>query len=99
MSSWSKWVRSVGYAEGVSFLLLLGVAMPLKYLAGRPEAVTVVGAAHGGLWVAYLAVLGQAWMVDRWPFSRLFAGVVASVLPFGPFVFERRLARTAPEAA
>ena len=46
-------MRLISLVEGVSFLLLLGVAMPLKYLAGIPEVVTVVGAAHGVLFILY----------------------------------------------
>ncbi|HEX2190157.1 MAG TPA: DUF3817 domain-containing protein [Longimicrobiaceae bacterium] len=86
-------LRVVGVLEGLSFLLLLGVAMPLKYLAGRPEMVSVVGAAHGALFLLYLAALAQAALALRWPLGRVLGGVVASVLPFGPFVFDARLRR------
>src|SRR5438552_3773981 len=48
-------LRLVGYTEGVSFLVLLGIAMPLKYFAGMPLAVTIVGAIHGLLWILYVA--------------------------------------------
>ncbi len=86
-------LRSVGSWEAISYLLLLFVAMPLKYIWGWPEAVRVVGMAHGVLWVAYiaLAVLGQldyrwSWKITGWLF-------VASLLPFGPFVAEAKLLR------
>lgn len=84
-------LRSIGLMEGTSFLLLLGIAMPLKYLADQPMAVTVVGTAHGVLWVAYLLVLLIAWRHYRWSFGKAFLGGVASVLPFGPFVFDRKM--------
>ena len=45
----SFWFRKVSFAEGWSFILLLGVAMPLKYIWGQPMAVSIVGAIHGGL--------------------------------------------------
>ncbi len=86
-------LRLVGLMEGTSFLLLLLVAMPLKYLAGRPEAVQVVGAAHGGLWVLYLLAAVVAAVAHRWGFVRLATAFVASVLPLGPFVFDRSLKR------
>lgn len=84
-------LRVIGAVEGVSFLLLLFVAMPLKYLAGQPEMVTVVGSAHGVLWIVYLLALVQAGWAHRWPWMRYFAGFIASGLPFGPWVFDARL--------
>ncbi|WP_373047558.1 DUF3817 domain-containing protein [Vulgatibacter sp.] len=88
-------LRLVGLLEGVSFLVLLGIAMPLKYLAGMPEAVKVVGWAHGALFVLYVAAAMQATLAHRWSVGRLLALLAASVLPFGPFVIDRRLAREA----
>jgi integral membrane protein len=84
-------LRSVGYLEGTSFLLLLGIAMPLKYLAGQPLAVTVIGTAHGFLWILYLLALAIAWRHYGWTFGRVVMGGIASVMPFGPFVFDRSL--------
>jgi integral membrane protein len=77
--------------EGVSYLVLLLVAMPLKYLAGEPAAVRVVGMAHGILFVAYLAVLLRARLELGWTLRRLAEAFVASLIPFGTFWFERRL--------
>lgn len=91
-------LRSVGFLEGTSFLLLLGIAMPLKYIAEKPLAVTVIGTAHGALWVLYLFVLMIAWRTYRWPARKVLYGGIASVLPFGPFIFDRLLLREAPEA-
>ena len=84
-------LRTIGFLEGISFLLLLGVAMPLKYMAGMPMAVSIVGALHGGLFVAYLAAVAHVTVVHRWPLDRAMLAVVAAVLPFGPFVFDRML--------
>ena len=50
-------LRILGNVEGVSYLLLLGVAMPLKYAFGLPLAVKIVGMAHGVLFLAYCALL------------------------------------------
>jgi integral membrane protein len=77
--------------EGLSFLVLLFVAMPLKYLAGEPGPVRVVGMAHGILFVAYLAVLLRARMELGWSLRRVAEAFVASLVPFGTFWFERRL--------
>ena len=92
-------LRTIGFLEAISFLLLLGVAMPLKYLAGRPEAVRVVGSLHGLLFVLYgLAVL-HVMIVRRWPIDRALLAMVAAVFPFGPFLFDRSLRREEAEAA
>jgi integral membrane protein len=84
-------LRVIGWIEGVSFLLLLGVAMPLKYLAGMPEYVRVVGMAHGILWMAYVASVWDVRLAHRWPLGRCAVAVLASILPFGPFVLDRSL--------
>lgn len=88
-----RWFQAIALAEGVSFLLLLGVAMPLKYLAGHPEAVHVVGALHGFLFLAYVASASLLFTHLKWPLSRFPGVMLASVLPFGTFVLERKWLR------
>ena len=65
--------------------------MPLKYISGYPWMVRVVGSAHGVLFVLYVAALLHAAVELRWSAWRVLGGLVAAVLPFGPFVFERHL--------
>lgn len=77
--------------EGASFVLLLGVAMPLKYVAGYPMAVTVVGMAHGVLFLAFCYALMRVWHDASWRLSRVAIVFVAALLPFGPFLIDRRL--------
>jgi integral membrane protein len=86
-----KQFRVVGHLEGISFLLLLFVAMPLKYMAGWPLGVRVVGALHGGLFIMYLVVLFRIASEEEWKLGRSVAAFVASVLPFGFFVFDARV--------
>ncbi len=83
--------RWIAVAEGVSYLLLLGVAMPLKYAFDMPMAVRAVGWIHGLLFIAYgiaghLAASEQRW---KWEF-RVWA-IGASLIPFATFVLERQL--------
>lgn len=85
--------------EGVSFLVLLGIAMPLKYLAGMPRMVSVVGAAHGFLFLLFVAAVLQAAFALRWPLARVMGALAASVVPFGPFVLDAHLRRDARDAA
>lgn len=89
-------LRWVGYAEGTSFLVLLGIAMPLKYWADYPLAVTVVGSLHGGLWILYLLAAARAAVAEKWGIGKLAAAFIASVLPFGPFAFDAWLRREIP---
>jgi integral membrane protein len=79
--------RNFSYVEGVSFLLLLFVAMPLKYLFAMPFAVTIVGSLHGIIFVAYLVFMALTAVQSQWTFFRVVLGFLAGVLPFGPFVF------------
>jgi len=67
--------------------------MPLKYLAGRPEMVRVVGMAHGLLFVAFVFAVLQVAFEYRWPLKRALAALAASVLPLGTFIFDARVLR------
>ena len=85
------WFFNVARAEGVSLLLLFGVAMPLKYALGNPILVPYVGWAHGVLVFLYLIALQSVARVEGWGVLRVALAFVASLLPFGTFVFERRV--------
>jgi integral membrane protein len=84
-------LRAVGMVEAVSFLLLLSVAMPLKYLAGLPLAVKIAGWLHGLLFLAFCMVLLETQQAQRWPMRWTAVVLVAALLPFGPFIIDRRL--------
>lgn len=86
-----KTLTIVGYLEGTSFLLLLGIAMPLKYMMGIPEGVKYIGMAHGILFIAYIAVLMGAASKIKMPLWAMPMGVLGSFLPFGPFIFDHIL--------
>jgi len=85
--------RLLGLTEGVSFLLLLGVAMPLKYVAGLPEAVQVVGTVHGALFLLYVLAAVNLAILMRWSLTWLVGAFIAAVVPFGTFVLDARLRR------
>jgi integral membrane protein len=92
-------LRAIGMLEGISFLVLLGIAMPLKYLAGMPLAVRIVGMVHGGLFVLYVAAVAHVMFARRWPIDRAMTAVLAAVFPFGPFLLDRSLRREEEAAA
>jgi integral membrane protein len=79
--------------EGLSFLVLLGVAMPLKYLWGMPTAVRVVGMAHGVLFMCYVLLVFLVCEERHWGRVTLLMALLASVVPAGTFLFERRYLR------
>ena len=84
-------LRRIGWLEGTSFLLLLGVAMPLKYYVGMPMAVKVVGWIHGVLFVLYCLALWRAMREARWSLFRGALLFTAALVPFGPFLVDWRL--------
>lgn len=92
-SAWYEPVvlRLVGILEGISFLVLLGVAMPLKYLQGMPDAVRVVGMIHGILFLLFVFGVIRVAQDRDWPRRTLVEGLAASLIPFGTFWFDRRL--------
>jgi integral membrane protein len=81
----------VGYLEGISFLILLVIAMPLKYLADIPEAVAVVGMLHGILFVLFIVSIMVMTVLHRWTFLWVSGAVLSSIIPFGPFIFDKML--------
>lgn len=86
-----KTLRWVGLLEGISFLLLLFIAMPMKYILGHPILVKYVGMGHGILFIAFLAVLFIVCEKQKWPIQIFILGLIASILPFGPFVFDKKI--------
>jgi integral membrane protein len=90
--------RRVAYVEGISYVALLFIAMPLKYFAGFPIAVRVVGLVHGLLFIAYVVTLWLAASEARWSFKKSAVAFLASLIPFATFPLEKHL-RTEAAAA
>ncbi len=84
-------LRLVSLAEGVSYVVLLGIAMPLKYGANMPGAVKIVGSIHGALFVVFCVALLRAMLGARWPISRAALVFVASLVPLAAFWMDRRI--------
>lgn len=82
--------RIIAILEGISYLVLLGIAMPLKYLMDIPEAVMFTGWIHGLLFSLYCVILLVVYIQLEWPFSKALLAFIAALLPFGPFIFEKR---------
>ena len=83
--------KVIAIAEGISFLVLLLVAMPLKYMMQIPEPVKYVGWAHGVLFVLYGVLLLQVFIVVKWSFIKTLVAFLVSFIPFGTFWLDARI--------
>jgi integral membrane protein len=86
-----RFLRWAGITEGISYLLLLFVAMPMKYALDMPLAVRIVGSVHGFLFLLFLGALIGATLSRRWSMSWAIQLFMASLVPFGFLLVDRRL--------
>ena len=89
MKNTYRWFRKIAFAEGVSFLVLLFIAMPMKYLASLPLTVTVVGGLHGLLFIAFLIMIWEVKNEFTKDWGWTAKALLASILPFGTFVMDK----------
>jgi len=83
--------RLIGILEGSSLLILLFIAMPLKYWFGMKSAVTIVGTLHGYIFLAYIAAIVYMMIAVKWPFRFTIGALLSAFIPFGNFILDRRL--------
>ena len=93
----NKLIR-IGHAEGISFLVLLFIAMPLKYVAGLPLAVKYVGWMHGILFILYVIALIRVMQKHKWNLVKSFVVFCMSLIPFGTFWYDAKLKREEMES-
>lgn len=89
-------LRVVGFAEGISYLVLLFIAVPLKRIWGHPEAVQVIGPIHGLLFVLYVMTVIQAKTEYNWPIGKTMLALLASIIPGGTFYADHKVFRHLP---
>jgi integral membrane protein len=87
------WFRKVAFAEGISFLVLLLIAMPLKYLAHLPQAVLIAGSIHGALFIGLIILAYGVKETYSKSFGWLAKAMLASVIPFGTFYMDKEWKR------
>lgn len=87
----TKILRPLSFAEGTSLLILLFVAMPIKYLLGNPEVVKIVGMIHGILFIFLVLVIFSVARSERWSKSLLAFALISSSVPFGMIALDRKL--------
>ena len=84
-------LRLLAKLEGISYILLLGICMPLKYWLNIPEPTYPVGLAHGVLFVLYCSFVLFVAKKETWSMWKTFLALLASLLPFGTFAAEKKL--------
>ena len=85
--------RIVSFFEGVSYLLLLFVAVPIKYFQGDVSYVKMLGMPHGVLFMLYLILAIMLFKPMKWSYKTLGIVLVASILPFGTFYVDKKYLR------
>ena len=85
--------RIIGIAEGISFLILLLIAMPMKYFLRIPEAVKIVGWMHGALFIAYIYFGIEVALAFKKNFVWCCKALAAAFIPLGTFVTDKHLKR------
>ncbi len=91
--------RLISLLEGISFLLLLFVAMPAKYYLGYPQAVTLMGWAHGGLFMGYVFLAFAAFQRYNWSDGLMARVMISGVVPFACFFLDKHLKEGSREVA
>lgn len=86
-------LRIIGFLEGLSFILLVGVAVPLKYIGGYQHATWEIGLIHGVLFISYVIAAIPVKFDLNWNLKTTFLVLLASLLPFGTFVAEYKIFR------
>lgn len=84
-------LRVIAFLEGLSFIILLGIAMPLKYYFDSPAFVRIIGMGHGVLFLLFIFSLIDVMIFHRWSVLKTGGAFVASLLPFGTFVLDARV--------
>jgi integral membrane protein len=95
MSYFFAW-RMSAILEGISYVVLLFIAMPMKYIYGKPEAVSLVGSIHGLLFVVFMVLLAVVYLRETMTLKQCAMGFAASLIPFGAFVFDHYIRQRVP---
>jgi integral membrane protein len=90
-------LRIIGFLEGISLLVLLFIAVPLKYALGMPALASIVGTIHGALFLLFVFNTLSVGVSLKWKFTETtWKVLVACMLPFGTFYIDRTILRKVP---
>ena len=88
--------RLIAILEGISYIILVGICMPLKYFADMPEAVKHAGLIHGLLFTLFVPMLAQVYFMYKWSLMKALLAFVSSLVPFGTFILDWKLRKDNP---
>jgi len=94
-----KKFRIISFVEGISYLTLLFIAMPIKYLGGNPVPVKFVGMTHGVLFILFMYILYLAARKHKWDKKFVFFAFITSLIPFGMFFLDKDLKKKELDSA
>jgi len=94
MNSSLQLFRITALLEGISYILLLGLATPIKYLLGDPKYVKLLGMPHGLLFIAYIAFSVLFRKEFKWNIKDFGYVLLASIVPFGTFYIDKKYLKT-----
>ena len=86
--------RIIAWTVGVVLLVLVLVAMPIKYIGGNATPVALVGPIHGFLFMVYVVLTFDLGRRARWPLGRMVLVMLAGTIPFLSFWAERKVSRS-----
>jgi integral membrane protein len=89
-----KVLRVISYLEGISYILLLFIAVPIKYYANDPSLVKLLGMPHGLLFIAYILLSIINSKKYNWSFFKTVAVLISSIIPFGTFYMDYKYFKT-----
>jgi integral membrane protein len=84
-------LRVIAFLEGCSLLLLVFIAVPVKYLLNVPEATQAIGMIHGVLFIVFVVATLVISILHKWNLGRICMVMASSVLPFGTFYIDRKI--------
>ena len=85
--------RLLAFLEGLSFLVILFVTMPLKYQFEMPQPNLIIGMLHGFLFIAYIYATFRLRISENWDTTLTLKTLAASVIPFGTFYMDHKVFR------
>ncbi|KWW15465.1 MULTISPECIES: DUF3817 domain-containing protein [Peribacillus] len=85
------WFRFITIIEGISYVLLLAIGMPIKYILNIGEATLILGSIHGFLFVVFGLLLLYVSLQSKWSFVKMALIFIVSFIPFGNFVIDRKV--------
>lgn len=85
-----KFFRLISFLEGLSYLLLLFVAVPIKYIGENETFVKMLGMPHGLLFIVYIIMAILLKYELSWNSKVFWSVLIASIIPFGTFYIDRK---------